>query len=344
MSDATLRGVTMQERKDSANGSGANPSLDPDAAEELAASFRPAWEVDEEQAPEGAAPATAAPAPEAPKPATSVSKSTVIGLQPTTLPEPAKPEEPAAPRVVVASVPPAPVTLESSALVEAAPSEPVAPPAPKTAPLLDTTTKASPKKPSDPIPESQKATIASSAKAGPVAVAADPFAAPAVKRTTKAIPDGTEELAALVAKRPAKNYVYVAAGLGIAIGLGLFLKFALSDDEPTPSTVSTQSPTIAPMTPPNEIPPPPPKEEVAATPAPAPETKAETKTEPKAETKKETAPTPPPPRTEPAPRTAAAVAPPRTPAAPRPPPPPPRPAGKPGTGGGSGGIVRDNPF
>jgi hypothetical protein len=264
-------------------------------------------------------------------------KSTVIGLQPMAIPETKKPDlnktVPFAsgvpsPRVVVAS----PVTtLESSALVDATPSAPFAPPAPKTTPLLESQSQS----------QSRKRPSTRSRAPEGVAVAADPFAAP---RTRQKIPDGTEELAALVAKKPGKNYVFVAIGLGIAIGVGVFLKFALSDDSSrdTKSTTASQPTALAPLTPTNEIPPPPPKEDLPASPA-APVAKADPPPQP-------AAPTPPPHHDPPPqPRTVAVAPPPRAAAPPpraaaAPPAPPPRPAAKPGAGGASGGIVRDNPF
>lgn len=321
----------MSERKDSANGSGANPSLDDKAAEELAAAFKPAWEVDDEQ---GEAEPVAAAPPEAdtearPPPAQSISKATMMGLQPMGAPEaaPAKKVDlnktmpldsagVASPRVVVAS--------------PSTPHEPVAPPAPKTTPLLD----------SHSMRKSSRPRVSSA----PVAVAADPFAAPRAAPRGKPMPEATEELAALVAKRPAKNYVFVAMGVGIAIALGVFLKFALSDDTAKPTTTAGAQPTsLAPLTPTNEIPPPPAKEDLPPSP-PAPVAKADPPPQPAAPT-----PAPPPPRVDhPPPHAVAAVPPPRVAAPPpraaAPPAPPPRSAAKPGTGGGSGGIVRDNPF
>ena len=347
-----------------ASGSGPNPAaptaLSDEQAEQFAASFTPSWDTDagDGDAPNGAANATLVDAPavgaaqatavvqgaQAAPPAAAAApvlhgKQTLIGTAPQANAPAAATAPNGAHEIRAAASSAEAIDPENILDSSTAPQPPV-----KAAPAVATAAQA--KAPSRPPPAPAPA-----AKNPRVAVNADPFAVSAGPRARGAASarQQSEDLDDFVPKKSSKTLYAVIGGLAIAAGLGLFLKFALTDDAPTPVEQHATGPAVTTA----EIPPPPPKVE-----APPPTTAATTATAAKidptppvtlpapAVTERARAPEPPaaaphvaaapPPRSEPRPRT-----PPPPPVAAAPPAPvtpktPPKPA--------NGSIVRDNPF
>jgi hypothetical protein len=368
-----LRSRTMTLRdhdKGNTSGPGDEPRLDLEQAEQLAASFRPAWETHgyEEDVPAaGDANATTAvpavvgaPVVLAGDPKAAADAEPVVVPAPRsngkkkrsrTMPGVAPPPEGSASTAESkdgARLPaPSSEALDSSSVIEAVPAAPATEPLPverRKAPPVKSTSKA---KPSADGTVKMPASRAAPQKPVPVAVHGDPFRA----RAASSDP-GTEELRALVAGRPGKKMVYGAVAVGLAAVVGLLIHLSGEDPEaPAPAAkTATTAPTetaAARAMPTEDIPPPPSKETLAEappkaetatpapTPAPTPRAPAPAPIQPVAA---KAAPTPrptaaPKPTT---PRTVAAT-PPR---APKPAPPTPKTSPKPA----SGGIVRDNPF
>jgi hypothetical protein len=346
--------------KGSANGSGANPALDTDAADELAANFRPSWAADDdddlppgmaktapaaEAPPAPAAPATAAvsiapvvtisndapavtstaeaavaaapPAPAAPQTQKMLSPQTVIGMgSPVRAPEPSS------------------EALDSQNVIEVAPAKSLSTTQPMNqsarAPLSQGPG------PSSRGPGSAGPASVGTASAKPVtrnvvrpASAVDPFKASALD---------SDEFPPL--KKSNKGLIFGVVGVAIAVGLGLFLKFALSPDEPAKTTTLPATTTATAKE--NDIPPPPPKEEtppaVTATATPPP-TVVKAEPPPAADPPKKA--DPPPVQKSPDPPRTVAAAPAKPPKQP-PSSPPTTPKTPPKSTGG--GIVRDSPF
>lgn len=340
----------------------AKAKLDLDEAENLAASFRPAWEVEEE----------AATAPAAPAATTQFQGSTgspalgPVDPKGATLAFDARPAMPSA------------EALDSANVIEVAPAVPdfaktmpLAQPAPAVDPHR--TQAASDNR----IPQAQVAKPSSVPPAGGVAQA-DPFRpapssmgskpppasrAPSVRPAVPARPAprpassvSTDELEALMPPKRGKGTMFAVVGVGIAIAMGLFLKFALTDDPPPTKTnvsSSTNGPALGPAKT-ADIPPPPTPDEMPTAPATPPAKASEPKpvepapvvaaggaaAEPKPAPKAvEPAPRPTPVR-EPRPTSRPVAAAPAPAPAPKPAPEPPKTAPK----APPGGIVRDNPF
>jgi nicotinate-nucleotide--dimethylbenzimidazole phosphoribosyltransferase len=307
----------QQSGKGAASGSDANPALTEDKADEIAASFRPSWDVDENEV------------------------ATVVGPPPADLVENTAPAVTASPIVMaggtvdVRDAEPSSEMIEPEQVLDVAPAPRPAPAPPAaggaTLPLgAAVTAPAAPAPAALPAPAAKPAPAAvpapaakpaSTARSGNVKSAPVPIASPA------ADPFREDSSPDFVVPKKSKGLVYVVVGLGVAAGLGLILKFTMGGDDtaktaPAPTQAAQPAPTK------EEIPPPPPpKEEPASTttvanaePAKAEPAKAE----------------PPPPR----PVAASRPAPP--PRAPKPAAPKsePKTAPKPA----SGAIVRDNPF
>jgi hypothetical protein len=344
-----------------------DPKLDAEEADELAASFKPAWDVEEpgektlaeedvktavSPPPNGAkstdpmpAPAivaspvisigngaSAVAAPAAPRPAADQLPSSVA----TTLGNPSLQDvaKKAAAAYDAAGPMRAPIEsgepLDADQVIEVAPAKAKAVASSADAATLPVGNKTPSVPPKAPPAAAKKP--ASSSK-----VAADPFKKAPVAIAAPA--DASDEYPVV---KKSKNWIYIAVGLGIAIGVGGVVKFAMSDDPPPAKTATTA--TAAPPPPKEDIPPPPPKDEVttpstatvaAATttaPAPAPE--------PSPAKDPVVAPTPPPRAAPVQPSRPAPVA---AAPAPRPRPAPVSPPKTP-TKSSGGGIVRDTPF
>lgn len=329
--------MTLQGGDDRDAPSGA-AKLDLDEADQLAASFRPAWEVEEEAPPAMNAASTQILGSGAGVPAPGP-----VDAKGVTLPLGVRPAAPSA------------EALDSANVIEVAPAvAPAAPPAPaalnKTVPLAASPVADDPNRtqPAKPVSASPKA-IAQPDPFGPAPSALRSSRPPAaaapvpIRRPVSAV--STDELDAMMPKKSKKGLVFGIVGVGIAVGLGLFLKFALSEDPP-PAKSSTTS--AAPTTPANEpaknadIPPPPSPDEM-----PAPTAAAKPATKPETTKPAEAAPSPKPVEAAPKPAVAVRETPkpasrPAPAAAPQPKaaPEPPKTAPKPP----QGGIVRDSPF
>ena len=364
--------MAMQQSSKGVSGTGSNPALSDEQAEQFAASFTPAWDADDglgdstngmpdataamgtestqvmDRAELGKAQEAAAP-PIVGTPAIIFNaKSTMIGLPlPATLA--ARPA--AAPVSVPPPAPPVAEAIESANVLEVAP-------APAAAPVHQNQgmrTQIMQNRPAGlgappPAPPRGAATIASR---------------PPNERTAAAVPiadpfrdkgPSSDDLDAFP-RRSNKSVFFVVGGLAVAAGLGLFLKFALGDDTPKPAPAEAVT---GPAVTTAEIPPPPPKDETV----PAASAAAAAKTaEPAPLATPPHAAVEPPhvaaePAAQPPPRAAApvAAAPPRNePRAARGPSPaalpPPATAAPPGAAtpksapkASNGGIVRDNPF
>ena len=368
-----LDSMAMQQSSKGASGSGPNPALSDEQADQFAASFTPAWDTGEADASKGEAEAPVmptvviaeaappAPTPE-PPPAPPIVGSPAIMLNPkaTMIGVAPPPALALGPEVRAAASSAEAIDPENVLEVVTAPPANVAPPAPAPAaphananPMMRTQlmdNRPARQAPSVPPPSpngGNNTGVRSDAPPPRVAIAADPF---------KMRPRGqsSSDDLDLVPKRSSKTFFFVIAGLAVAAGLGLFLKFALTDDAPkAPPTQLVTGPAVTTA----EIPPPPPKAENAPAPTTSAVTAAKTAEPgpvplaiplaiPPSRATPEPAPprlaaAPPAPRNEPRqprgtslpPPPAAAVAPPPPPASPKTPPKPP-----------NGGIVRDNPF
>lgn len=325
--------------------------LDFDEADQLAASFRPAWEVEEEPAP-------------APAAATQIlgsAGSTAPGVgavdpKGVTLPLETKQD----------FRPPAMSTeaLDSSNVLEVAPAVPANTtlPLPTTAGPNDPN-RTQPAKPAS-IPPAKPASIppASAAQRDPFAPAPTsmprtasasarpPAAAPAAVRPAPrpASAVSTDELDALMPKRSNKGLVLGAVAVAVLAGVGFLVKLGMSDDAPADKgkTTTSATATASPGTtkPAADIPPPPSPDEMPA-PAKPTETAAAKPAEPAPKAAE-----PAPKAAEPAPKPVAVREPARPSAVSRPAPvakePPPAAAPSPKTPpkAPGGGIVRDSPF
>jgi hypothetical protein len=346
-----LNSMAMQQTSKGASGSGPNPALSDEQADQFAASFTPAWDAEDAlgDTTEGGADATLAnttvmdgsplgPTPDAP-PIVGTSTviltskhQTMIGVPPpATLPEPVRSALSSAEAIEPENV------LE----VRTAPPAQAAPAMNHGMRTVVMDNRPAPSRPPPPGPGPQPGARSGMApsNAPRVAIAADPF------QGRPRVGSSSDDLD-LVPKRSSKTIFFVVGGLAFAAGLALFLRFALTDDAPkaTPSELAT-----GPAATTADIPPPPPKVETPPPPA----------TTTAAVVAKAAEPPPPPlavpPRAAepvPQPRVAAAPAAPRQPArgALLPPPQaaaaPPSPPASPKTPpkAPNGGIVRDNPF
>jgi hypothetical protein len=357
--------------KGSANGSGANPALDADAAEELAANFRPSWAADDDDdLPPGlaktqpnaeaaqlpaAAPA-AAPAvsiapvvtisSDAPAPSPAAAVAAAAAATAAAAPAPPHTQKMLSPQTVlgmgspVRSPEPSSEALDSQNVIEVAPA---ANSLSTTQPMGNNARVANSSPPVASASPSAPPRSAAPASAKPVtrnvtrpAAAVDPFKASALD---------SDEFPPI--RKSNKGVIFGVVGVAIAVGLGLFLKFALSPDEPAKPATTTPAATAAPAKE-NDIPPPPAKEDIppaatTATPPPAvaktdPAPAVTTADPPKKADPPPVAKAPDPPRTVAA---APAAKPPKQPAAASPPPAAPPKTPPKSTGGG---IVRDSPF
>lgn len=341
----------QQSGKGAASGSGPNPALSDEQADQFAASFTPTWDDADEAVGDTTDSSVTAvmdalpPAPDAPPIIASPvifagGKQTLIGVPP----QANAMENVGRPALSSAEA------IEPDNVIEVAqiitdPPPVLAPPPPvhvnhnARTQLMDARPAQQPvRRPSSPPPSQipQARSGAVSARPPARAIAADPFRAPSPSDDLDFVP-----------KKSSKAFLFVIAGLAIVAGLGLFLKFALTDDAPkTAPAQQVSGPAVTTA----EIPPPPPKVE-------APPTVAAVKTAEPAQVQT-TPPAPPAPlaapvRAEPPPRQTA-VAPaalrnePRQPRQAAPPPPQPAPVAPPAPKtppkAPNGGIVRDNPF
>jgi hypothetical protein len=344
------------------SGGAAKPSeqapsdLDLDEADRLAASFRPAWEVEEDAVEHDAITVTGAPSAADAESMTAKVASAAV--------DPKGAMVAMDTQVDLRVFPTGSQTLDSERVREAARSGAVAD---KTTPLSASAVPASrpasvpPKAASVPPKAASVPPKAASVPPKASQVAADPFkpVTPSTRpqrRAASAVASaaGTEELAALVSRRSNKGLVFGVVGVVAVIGVGLFLKFAMSDDgasRPAPASTSANAANTA-ATNANgatrgaaEIPPPAPADEVPTKADPA-KAAEPAKTEP---AKTEPAKTEPaktePAKTEPVKaEPVKAVAPKAGPRQAVAPPPPPLPAPKTAPKPTSTGIVRDNPF
>jgi hypothetical protein len=371
--------MAMQDTgKRSAGGSGANPALDADQAEQLAASFKPAWDIeepDESTSVDAAMPGVvaAANADATLQGAPAVVVSHVITVVPSengniheapTVVRPvlaAEQEVPTAVRPAVQST----QELDSAALIEVVPPAAPAPPVPPPAAVVDmsrtirmdpppppppATSKAEARQPppKTPPPRSQQPQSLSAPRTAPMMQTAkpkipiqDPFAAKASSFDDDIV----------VPKKSGKGLVIGIVAVAVLGGAGAFVKFGMTGDEPAKKAESTQ--TAAPPATTQDIPPPAPKDDTpppATTATTTPPAKAADNTTATA-TPPPAPPTPPPaaPAGHPSPSrdTTTAHADPGRGAShpahpPSPPPAPPAPKAAPKST--AGGIVRDTPF
>jgi hypothetical protein len=341
----------QQSPKGAASGSGPNPTLTDDQADQFAASFTPAWDSEDGAgAAEAGSPAEAAPSKDeafsktvqqiSPQAAAAVAAATAPAAAPVVpfnakqtligaVAPPANPPPAPAPAPVAVAAPAPPLAGGKGAtMMMGVAAVPAATPEGRWQ-----------EKPSTRPPPQAPAPMRAAANA-PRAVSADPFRKPRVESSP-----GLDDF---VPKKSSKTALMVVAGLAIAGGLGLFLRFALSDDSPkAPSAQVATGPAATTA----EIPSPPPKVEsdtpptatvAAAPPAPKPEPLPAATSLATAPLRTPAPPDPPARVEQPHPRQPrAAVAPPPPPpvaappaaAAPKTPPKPPE-----------RGIVRDNPF
>jgi hypothetical protein len=352
-----------------ASGSGPNPALSDEQAEEFASSFTPAWDTGGDDAgptAEASQPAQAkafnakqtliGTAPQANAPSAGAAASNGLEaraiapsseaidpeniLESNTAPQPGVVAPVAAAAAPVAAAPAAAVaqmTAKSTMVMQNAPAQ------------MEARHAAARAAAAAPAPSAKNARGAAGVTADPFRVAAGPSASAAAQRARD--DDFDDEI---VPKKP-KTLLFVLAGLAIAGAVGLVVKLGTGDD--SAKSTPTQQP-VGPAATTAEIPPPPPKVE---TPPPAATTAtaaATTKTpEPPAALAAPTTPaTPTPPAAAhvEAPAHAAPAPQPRQPRAAAAPPEPrtsqaaagpaPQPAPKTPPKGPNGGIVRDNPF
>lgn len=373
--------MAMQQSSKGVSGTGSNPALSDEQAEQFAASFTPAWDADDGlgDSTNGMPDATAA-----------------MGTESTQVmdrAELAKAQEAAAPPIV--GMPaiifnakstmigvPLPATLAArpaGAPVSVPP--PPAPPAPSVAEAIESANvlEVAPAPAAAPVHQNHgmRTQIMQNRPAGLGAPPPAPRGAatiasrPPNERTAAAVPiadpfrnkgPSSDDLDAFP-RRSNKGVFFVVGGLAVAAGLGLFLKFALGDDTPKPAPAEVVT---GPAVTTAEIPPPPPpKDETPPAPSAAAVTAAANTAElapPPLATPPHAAVEPPhvaaEPASQPPPRAAApvAAAPPRNePRAARGPSPaalpPPATTAPPGAAtpksapkASNGGIVRDNPF
>ena len=362
----SLVSMAMQQSpKGAASGSGPNPALTDDQADQFAADFTPSWDSDAgagENAGAEAngsanpnatlvdmAPVTGAvtedafakTAPHTPPTAAALAAAAAAAapIPTTTAPLAAVPAAIVAPPPAAAA--PVPFSGKQTLIGAVAPPAHAPPPAPAAAAAVATT--AAPRQAAQVTQVMQSGQLRSQPASRHPAPGPGPRPAPppnkSAPRAVSSDPFAADE--DFVPKKSSKTAILVVAGLAVAAGLGLFLKFALTDDAPkTPTAPVAIGPAVATA----EIPPPPPKVEAPSPPSVTAVAAPTPKPEPlPAATSLATAPqrlaapvepaphrqprvlTPPPPTP--------AVAAPQTPAAPKTPPKPP-----------NGGIVRDNPF
>ncbi len=312
---------------------GSDPKLDADDADELAANFKPAWEVDEpgestidtNDVPtivtQGDAPTMTA--------VTQVNGSNgpaIVAMPVVSIGSPA----PDPPRVAepVRAPEPSSEAIEPDAVIEMQPAQ-AAMAFSKTQPMPP-----SQKPVSRPPPAPAAAPMSAKPRSAPVS--RDPFAAAA-----KPIRPPIESDDFAVPKKSGKGWVYVVVGLLVAVGAGGIVKFYLTPEAPKDSPPQNVAvPTAAK----EDIPPPPAKDETPTAPA-----TTAAKVDPPPPEPAKAAPPPPQPVTPPP-----APPPRQQPVAARggggggmvrqPPPPAPAPAPKTPPKPPGGGIVRDSPF
>lgn len=289
----------QQSGKGAASGSGPNPTLSDEQAEQFAASFTPAWDADDGSIDDssGAASATqnvdaahapnvppvvaAAPAVAAPAPAIHPN-ATLIGTAPQAnapVGAPAPPPVIVAPVIAVAPAPaPAAATNRGA---EAASSEEAIDPdnilETDTAPARPDVRQAPPKQPAkgmhgtqlmDHAPGRDLHAAQAQARSAPAAAprhAPAPVArnAPRAAVTADPFSSSSSDLDEFVPKKSNKTILLAVGGLVFAASLGLFLKFALTDDTPKPPPVQQVT---GPAVTTAEIPPPPPADTPIAPP------------------------------------------------------------------------------
>ena len=349
--------VAMQQSSKGVSGTGSNPALSDEQAEQFAASFTPAWDADDGlgDTTDGTTEATAA------MPSERGTESTQIMDRAELAKAQAAPPIVGTPAIIfnakstMIGVPP-PATL--AARPSAAPSATSAAEAVESANVLEVVSAPAPI--AAPVHQNHgmrtqimhnRPPGLGAAPASPPQGAATIASRPPNERTAVAVPiadpfrnkgPSSDELDSFP-KRSNKTMFFVIAGLAVAAGLGLFLKFALGEDTPKPAPAAVVTgPAV--MT--AEIPPPPPKEDT-----PPPATAAAVTAAPTAPTAAEPAPPPlaTPPRAAVEPPLALAPPPPPRPSRPTalPPPaaaPPAAASPKSAPKAPNGGIVRDNPF
>ena len=376
--------MAMQQSSKGVSGTGSNPALSDEQAEQFAASFTPAWDADDGpgDSNNGMPDATAATA--------AIAAMGTESTQVMDRAELTKAQEAAAPPIVgmpaiifnakstMIGVPlPATLAARPAAAPVSVPPPPPAPPAPSVAEAIESANvlEVAPAPAAAPVHQNHgmRTQIMQNRPAGlgappPAPRGAATIAArPPNERTAAAVPNAdpfrnkgpsSDDLDAFP-RRSNKGVFFVVGGLAVAAGLGLFLKFALGDDTPKPAPAEVVT---GPAVTTAEIPPPPPKDETPPAPsAPAAELAPPPLATPLA-TPPHAAVEPPhvaaEPAAQPPPRAAApvAAAPPRNePRAARGPSPaalpPPATAAPPGAAtpksapkASNGGIVRDNPF
>ena len=350
-----LLSMAMQQSSKGPGGSGSNPALSDEQAEQFAASFTPAWDTDDSTSVDAdativtsAAPAAAAaPAAVPVGPATVAlysgaskvpnAKQTMIGLPP-----PAHLVNPSPPAAVPVAALSSAEAIEPENVLESvtAPVPPAAPAAHVNHGMKTMVMANRPQSRPPGPPSTSNNPMVPAGQAPRVAFSADPFQGPQrQQQSLKGRGTSSSDDLEFVPKK-SKTLVFVIAGLAVAASLGLFLRFALTDDTPKapPSQVVT-GPAVTTA----EIPEPPPKVD------PPPLTTAAATAAKTAEPQPSPLAVPPRANPEPAAPRVAIAPPQRLPRGATLPPPlvaPPPPAASPKTPPKTpnGGIVRDNPF
>ena len=284
--------MAMQQSSKGASGTGPNPALSDDQADQFAASFTPAWDADDGlgDATHGTAAATAAFAPDR----TQIMDRPELAKTQEMRTEPAAPPIVGTPAIIynakstMIGVPP-PATLTGRPAAGSPVSVP--PPAPGVRAPAASAEMIDPENVLEVVAAPAAALVAHGAapvhqnramstqimqsRPAPGVFPASPHGAatigsrPANQRSAAAVPivdpfrnrnPSSDELEAFP-KRSNKTVLFIVAGLAVAAGLGVFLKFALGDDPPKPATAEVVT---GPALTTAEIPPPPPKDDTAA--------------------------------------------------------------------------------